>query len=408
MTTEKPKGKESSWASRTSLFYRRLLHRAIAYVLKSEEVGYHIEKLEKELRFYSATYKHAERKAKLVEIMDKIKPFIKTNIIEIHHDTKKLGQRENMYTKKLPVQKLVEMGIISRNNKHSGVETLDTKENGLNMVYGGGGGTGMSLPLYDIAVMISLGLTGPKIADLLQSLYFEIRDNQIERTVQHYIEEYFGGTFESQQEFLMPIIEHLVKEGIDRHEIYLWFKDAEVRYGWFLDWSYGKELLKNDYKVVLDKYDLQEDANWEDVEEHLEELESYYCGIPESKWLEWAFYSIPIKRGKPSPNTIEDYTLVSERKIRNAYKYIYSKFNVDNKIELKYELHKREAIRLINQGFLETPNGKIIHLTENNYYHIICKYSLLTRKTKGNSKIYFETILFKDLTIKQIWDKFKP
>ncbi|MBD3213353.1 MAG: hypothetical protein GF311_12160, partial [Candidatus Lokiarchaeota archaeon] len=113
------------------------LHRAIAYVLKSEEVGYNIEKLEKELRFYSATYRYGERRAKLAEIMDKIKPFIKTNVIEIHHDSKKLGQREKMYTKKLPVQKLVEMGIISRNNKYSGYETLDTKENGLNMVYGG-------------------------------------------------------------------------------------------------------------------------------------------------------------------------------------------------------------------------------------------------------------------------------
>ncbi|MBD3211712.1 MAG: hypothetical protein GF311_03815, partial [Candidatus Lokiarchaeota archaeon] len=103
--------------------------------------------------------------------MDKIKPFIKTNIIEIHHDTKKLGQRENMYTKKLPVQKLVEMGIISRNNKHSGVETLDTKENGLNMVYGGAVGTGTSLPAYDLAIMTAMGMLSGEIGIYMQEKY---------------------------------------------------------------------------------------------------------------------------------------------------------------------------------------------------------------------------------------------
>ncbi|MBD3195438.1 MAG: hypothetical protein GF317_10305 [Candidatus Lokiarchaeota archaeon] len=104
------------------------LHRAIAYVLKSEEVGYDIVKLEKQLRFYSTTHRYSERSIKLTEIMERVEPFIKRDIIEIHHDLKKFGLREKMYTKELPIQKLIDKNIIPENSKYSGYEYLNTKE----------------------------------------------------------------------------------------------------------------------------------------------------------------------------------------------------------------------------------------------------------------------------------------
>ncbi|MBD3216422.1 MAG: hypothetical protein GF311_27665, partial [Candidatus Lokiarchaeota archaeon] len=242
------------------------LHRAIAYVLKSEEVGYDIEKLEKELRFYSSTYRYGERRAKLTGIMEKIKPFIKTNIIEIHHDSKKLGQREKMYTKKLPIQKLVEMGIISRNNKYSGYETLDTKENGLNMVYGGAVGAGTSLPAYDLAIMTAMGMLSGEIGIYMQEKYGLIDkdagDNRRKRIVQHRIYEDLHGSYQGQEELLKPIMEHLDNfNEFSRHNIYQFFRKAEFSaFGWFLDWSDGKKFLQNDIIDLCQKNSIDQDA----------------------------------------------------------------------------------------------------------------------------------------------------
>jgi hypothetical protein len=246
---------------------------------------------------------------------------------------------------------------------------MNLKINGLNMKYGGGATGYLSLPMYDIAIMVALGFSAHKIAKILSKDYGLFKDfklKELERAVQYRIADILGGSYRAQEELLQPIIEYLDNiEGITRQDIYQAFKEAEFSsYGWFLEWSYGREFLKADIDRISKIFNLDPKSSWEEIKSYLKKEARYYAGIPESKWLEWIFYSVP-RRSTPGTlgNTLQDLAKIGERKIKNILKILCAKYGVGSKDELMYKLHKEKAIELISQGFIEYPSDDDPNLT---------------------------------------------
>ncbi len=378
-------------------------------------LGYDIKDLLTEIDWFSSIRDFKERRDFIEGILESIKPFVQAHVFEIHFGVKKIGTQEKFYSKQFPLKLLTEKGILKEDmiqfsQRSSFTDYLDLKLNGLNMVYGGGGTGYKSLPMYDIAIMIALGLSAPKIARILNDEYGL---QTSERTVQHKVADILGGSYDSQEEFLQPIIDHLVSVGIDRRDIYFAFKDAELsKYGWFVDWSYGKAILRSDISKICEIFNLAPESGLEAIKPYLSSIERYFAGTSESQWKKWIFDGMPIKKGKESPNTMEDLSGVSERKIRTIIKLIAEDVGVLGITEkylvknLKYKLHSLEAIQLISKGYVNIGDTRIT-LRSDNFHIILCKHIL---KTRGSSEVesrnYFENILFRGFSLEQIWARY--
>ena len=144
-------------------------YNAICTVLKLCYVD--IIKLYKKLEIYSIFGQKSKREAKLDEIYSKIEPFIKKRVIEIHYGNRLLDVRESEFIEKFPYNALIEEGFIETSlYAKNGPDFLSLRINGLNTAPGGAG-VSISLPLYDMAIMIAFGFSGKKIAKTLQNEY---------------------------------------------------------------------------------------------------------------------------------------------------------------------------------------------------------------------------------------------
>jgi len=373
---------------------------AIVFVLENI-LGYDVEKLYEELKYLSYTNQYEKRWQSINEILDNIEPFIESRIIEIHYGTDKLGVREKHYTKNFPNMDLY--GITGTVLGGIEIDFLDLKREGLNMVYGGGGSGFKTFPIYDIAIMIALGLSAPKISEILQKSYgIKYADT---RSVQNKIADIFGGTYAAQELLLRPIMEQLLEiERINRHDIYLTFKNAEIMNAWFSEWSYGREVLKIEINEICEKFNLNPVHNWEIIEKLVNNRERYYAGIPESQWLDWIFHNVPRRTGGSTPNTIQDKIHLGDRKIKAILKVLCEKYNVNNKDELMYMLHREKAKEIISNGFIKKEE-KNIPLTKENYF-IKIYTDVFGFKDMYNAKYYFRDNLFRRMTLEEIWQSY--
>jgi len=394
-------------------------HRAIAEAMVT--LNYNIKGLLNEMDYYSATGQFDVRDGWIYGIIDNIKPFIQSHIIEFHYGTKKLGNREKLFTQRLPFKNLVEKGILNGNailfsTRAVSTDYLDLKKNGLNTKYGGGGSGYAALPMYDVAIMVALGFSAPKIARILHSdykLYANLKEQDLQRIVQYRISDILGGSYRAQEELLSPLIEHLVGiKGITRHEIYQAFKHAESSgYGWFVDWSYGRAHLKADIDKICELFNLDPKKGWETIEPHLDSIERYYAGFSESQWLDWIFNSVPRRSvAGTTKDSIQALAKIGERKIKNIIKILAEKHNVDDKDGLMYKLHRERSLELIKQGYIEyydtaKPNLLVKKkLFRENFYKLIYT-KIFNFKSDLDALRYFEENLFDGLSVNEIWDR---
>ena len=383
------------------------LQKAIINILQSK--GYDINSIYRELKTYCAMHKYDERNKKIDCILFDIESYIMSHIIELHYGSLSIQSGEKKYTKQFPIKKLIEEGIFPVKN-YNGPDYIDLKNQGLNVLYGGGGSGSVSLPIYDLAIMIALGLSAPKISEKLISDY-GIRKGEV-RTVQEKINNILGGAYQAQDEFLRPVIEHLVKVGINRYDIYLAFKDAELMNAWFSEWSLGREFLKPDIEKIIEKYNLDPESNWETIEQYLKQNERYYAGIPESQWIEWILSSktfYRIKTTGESISTVQDELDIGDKKIKKILDAIYKAYNVNNKNDFIYKYHRQKAIEILKNGFIEKTGGYKEDLTKENFHLVICKH-VFNLKHYGlnpyNSRKYFEQKLFEGMEVSEIWRSF--
>jgi hypothetical protein len=394
----------------------RDVHKAIAVGLKA--LGWDIRDILGEIDWFNAIRDYEGKKAFIDGIIQSASPFIKNYIIEFHYGTQKLGEREKLYTKAFPIRHLVEKGILGGNlntvyfMKKNLPDYIDLKKNGLNMVYGGGGTERISLPLYDIAIMVALGFSAPKIAGILQREYGIFTDKStFESTIMHKLNEVFGGVYTSQKEFLKPIIEHLdYVEGISRHDIYLAFKHAELAFSWFLDWGYGKEYLTKDVETLCTLFNLDSKSSWDTIKPYLDLREQYYLGISQSQWEQWLFEGVTFKKRSTNPAIpfVEELAKVGSSKIKGVVKILIAKNDVNSLSELKYKLHKLEIIKILEQGYILVPEGNSLVkkiITKENFYDMICDLVITPDRTYS-PKVYFEKILFSGKTVEMIWDEY--
>lgn len=193
--------------------------------------GYNIKETYEKLQFYSSSQLYDKRKTLINEILKKINPIIKTNIIELHYTANKLGLQEHRYIKYFPIRTLIENKVIDLTN-YKGPDYIDLKIQGLNMIYGGSSQY-LNLPMYDIAIMIAMGLSAPKISKILRNDYG--LSSATIRAVQQKIADIFGGSYHAQEMFLKPIIEYIIGiKGITRYNVYIFFKESERSRLWMV------------------------------------------------------------------------------------------------------------------------------------------------------------------------------
>jgi len=360
-----------------------------------------IVKLHRELETYSSLGLYDKRQEKVREIYQKIDKYIRKQIIEIHYGTRKLGARESKLIEKFPIKMLIEEGILNSSNLDTNIpEFIALRTNGLNTA-AGGAGVSVSLPLYDIAVMIALGFSGKKIAETVQhqyNLFTTFKEKRFIKTIQRKIEDIFGGSYKAQESLLKPIIEVLDNdEQISRHEIYLLFKEAEYMNAWFKEWSYGNEILEKDINEIRKQFDLDLESSWIEVERYLDKREKYYAGISEINWLDWIFKGLITKKD------LQNKVKFGEKKLLRIFKCLCRVHEVNDVTELRYKLHKNYAIEALRKGFIQKENEEII-LNIKNFHTVLCK-SVFKFYYK-NAKSYFENVLFKGLSLQQIWQKY--
>jgi len=371
------------------------LQKTIIYSLQSQ---YNIEKCYNQIKLYSNTYQFEKRRAFLSEIMNYLKSkcfIIKT--LEFHYSINSMDEREKYYIE---------------NYLHKG-KIINTVKNGLNMNVGSGG-PGKYLPIYDIAVLIALGKSIKDILLILNNKYNlgGITLNMLTAR----IDTYFGGWYQAQEIFLKPIIEALIKEDIDRNAIYLHFKYLELGFGWFRNWSIGNVLLKNDIQKFKNSTNIDFDQNPNLLEEYINQIEIYYCGISERQWLSYVFNGISIKSWKPDQSSISSLTKIGERKINTVLSILFKKYRVSNKYELRYLLQRLKAIEVLKMGYValssQEQSSKMskIELKKDNFYFILCKdvFNLSIGKFYkiNECKKYFEEKLFIRKSVEDIFEDY--
>ena len=371
------------------------LQKAIIYSLQSQ---YNIEKCYNQIKLYSNTYQFEKRRAFLSEIMNYLKSkcfLIKT--LEFHYSINSMDEREKYYIE---------------NYLHKG-KIINTVKNGLNMNVGSGG-PGKYLPIYDIAVLIALGKSIKDILQILNNKYNleEITLNMLTAR----IDTYFGGWYQAQEMFLKPIIEALIKEDIDRNAVYLHFKNLELGFGWFRNWSIGDVLLEYDIQNFKNSMNIDFDQYPNLLEEYINQMERYYCGISERKWLSYVFDGISIKSWKPGQSSISSLTKIGERKISTILSILFKKYRVSNKYDLRYLLQRLKAIEVLKMGFIvlsskeQSSKTSKIELKKDNFYFILCKdvFNLSIGKFYkiNECKKYFEEKLFIKKSVEDIFEDY--
>ena len=357
---------------------------------------FNIEKYYNQIKLYSNTYQFEKRRALLSEIMNYLKNkcfIIKT--LEFHYSINSMDEREKYHIE---------------NYSHKG-KIINTVKNGLNMNVGSGG-PGKYLPIYEIAVLIALGQSIKDILKFLNQKYNleEITLNMLTAR----IDTFFGGWYQAQEMFLKPIIEALVKEGFDRNAIYLHFKNLELGFGWFRNWSVGDVYLEYDIQNFKKSINIDFDRYPELLEEYIDQIEQYYCGISERQWLSYIFKGISIRSWKPDQTSISSLTKIGERKINTILVILFKKFRVSNKHELRYLLQKLKTIEVLKKGYLllssEEQNSIKIELKKENYYLTFCAdvFNLSIGKffKINECKKYFEEKLFKGKSVDDIFEEY--
>ncbi len=280
------------------------LNRVIIIALK--DMGYGIEDLH--LSLQSSNMK--EQFKLLKKITQRLKTdYLDVIVLEFHNNLETAVKRE--------IQLIAEHNYISI---------------GLNECGGGQGGLPyIFLPLYDIAGMIALGYTQKKIFEILNKLYsndfmnFRIGENTLRRRM---IEE-CGNWVNAQRLFLKPVVEALVYIGFSDKKIYDTLSSPHSKEGWIYKW--WKKGDKLDFEFWIDSREL--DISRESAK--FLSLEVKFCGIPISKWEEWAIKEIPN-------NKIVEISGLSFNTIVSVYKH---NFGGRNKILLNYRRNKAIIMR---------------------------------------------------------------
>jgi len=280
------------------------LNRVIIIALK--DMGYSIENLH--VSFQSSNMK--EQFKLLKKIIQRLKrDYFDVIVLEFHKNLETAIKRE--------IQLITEHNYINI---------------GLNECGGGQGGLPyIFLPLYDIAGMIALGCTQKKIFKILNKLYsndfmnFKIGENTLRRRI---IEE-CGNWVNAQRLFLKPVVEALVYISFSDNKIYDTLSSPHSKEGWLYRW--WKKGDKLDIEFWIDSREL--DISKESVK--LLSPEVKFCGIPISKWEEWAIKEIPN-------NKIAEISGLSFNTIVSVYKH---NFGGRNKILLNYRREKTITMR---------------------------------------------------------------
>ncbi|KKM74046.1 hypothetical protein LCGC14_1404290 [marine sediment metagenome] len=222
---------------------------------------------------------------------------------------------------------------------------------GLNECGGGQGGLPyIFLLLYDIAGMIALGVTQKKILKILNKLYskdfmnFKIGENTLRRRI---IEECLNWV-NAQKIFLKPVVEVLVLIGFSDKKIYDTLSSPHSKEGWIYRW--WKKGDKLDFEFWIDSREL-------DISKESERYfnpEVKLCGIPISKWEEWAIKEIPNSE-------IVEISGLSFNTIVSVYKH---NFGGRNKILLNYRRDK--TIKMRKKGM--SLKNIYISIFKKNYY----------------------------------------
>ena len=369
------------------------LQNAIIKILKKK---YDIKEIYSKIKYYHYTKQYGKRNNLVREILEYIRPFVKSKIIELHYGIKKISIREKYYTKQFPIKLLY-------GKSSKGQNVIDLKKNGLNMVYGGGGTVYFSVPIYDIAIMIALGLSAPKISKILRDYYGLERSNT--RIIQHKIADLLGGAYKAQEDFLRPILERALKnDNITRHALFMKFKEAELMTAWFHQWKIGIEILNNDIIDICKKFEIDPKSDWKIIKSFLDKRIRYYAGIPEFKWLDWIFKFIPKNKRMASKDkiTIEELSGIKERQLNLIIKQICKRHKVRNYFELKWKLHREKVLQLLEKGHVKI-NKKKIQLNQNNFHTII--YFRVFKMTR-RAKDYFLKRLFERMSLVEIWNMY--
>jgi len=203
---------------------------------------------------------------------------------------------------------------------------------GLNECGGGQGGLPyIFLPLYDIVGMIVLGCTQKKILKILNKLYSnDFMNSKIgENTLRRRIIEECENWVNAQRLFLKPVVEALVYLGFSDKKIYNTLSSPHSKEGWLYKWwKLGEKL---DFKFWIDSRELDISKG----RKRLLNLEVKFCGIPKSKWEEWAIKEIPN-------NKIAEISGLSFNTIVSVYKL---NFGGRNNILLNYRRDKTIKMR---------------------------------------------------------------
>lgn len=324
-------------------------------------VGWNLETVYDTLRilvgksYYSFLYK----------VINSIKDtYIIPRIIEIHIYIDTIHDREKYYTKK-----------------------FNTVDNGLNEHEGGGyRGKHLRLPLYDITLMIAFGKNLHQIARILSKLYnFDVS----KETVARRILDFFGGWYKAQVKFLKPIIESLFLEGFRGHDIYRAFKESSGQHQstWFNDWRWGEAYLEIDIIQARKKLEEEGFKDWNITDILYGQIDKRYFGIPQSKWIKWAVEGVSRRK-------IEDLFGFSAKTITKIYRNIGGSHEV-----VQIENRRLKAIKLmkayawsIEKIYRDAFNGA---------------QKSPPKRIRYLAKQYFEQMLFPDMTIDDIYKKYR-
>lgn len=153
------------------------------------------------------------------------------------------------------------------------IKEKNTLRNGLNQVPGGGGmGKIVHIPLYDIAMLISLGASLKQITEYINSEYKDYYKRLVhQNSIKEIIKYEWGSFYDAQELLLRPVIEDLAINKNSLKEIFLALRSADVRHGWFEDF----------YVLRGGNFD------WDRVKFIAEEDRDHLLGITISQWLEW-------------------------------------------------------------------------------------------------------------------------
>ena len=339
-------------------------------------------------------YKQINIREKLTNtLLDK---YFTINILEKHYTKEKVSAREKWYKENYPDND----GTVNPHglNMHSNLEHV---------------GEYISLPLYDIAFMISIGYRGYEIAKFIRKLY-GIKDLEV-NIVYSRINQFFDSRENAEDIFLKPIIQSILERFpnmtgdqigklIHRKSGRQFFiKIGSPFNRWFGDFT----LTEVKKAVVLEGF------NWKNIDHFIEEIRkgNYIRGHHKTQWIELFIKGVSNEEmaefggyRSPEPFRHRFFNLKESRKA----------FNVSNRKEAVKKYRKLKTIETIRNN----PSPSL--LTLENLYTNVFEYQNREEYVKkykdttggGNShfehslKRYFER-LFDGMLIQEIIEKFK-